>query len=214
MNWHKTIVFLLLLTPLACNSLATEEQPTEYIREGLQGGDKDFSPRFIQLMRADPPALQVAFIEKELSTTFLLESRNGDFETWLSPSGASLTYEQGMLHSTRGFGTGLLASDLSDPLALVLSGRNGVSDRLMTYLDGNDFAVIETFRCQVAIEGTRNLTLQKRLIPTRLMSEDCRNIDQSFRNLYWVSTQSGRIVQSRQWASDVTGEISSRVVFK
>ncbi|WP_223427520.1 YjbF family lipoprotein [Tateyamaria pelophila] len=211
-----TFICLACLTLLACTSQRTGKQPAELVLEVFGGGADDVTPRFATLLRAEPPspALQVAIIDEQVNTTLLLESRSGNFETWLSSDGASLTFERGMLHSTRGTNTGLLASELSEPLALVLSGRQGTSDRFMTYLDGDDFAVTRTFRCTVEIEGSRTLTQGNQTISTRLMSEDCRSLGQSFRNLYWVATGSGRIVQSRQWASDVTGYISTRVVLK
>ncbi|MFD2741762.1 YjbF family lipoprotein [Sulfitobacter aestuarii] len=206
------LVGLLTLLLAACGSPTTEPSRLDTLRAALGGAEPDFAPRFAALIAARAPALQVGFIDKEVSTTLLLEQRRNGIETWLSPEGAALVLERGMLHGTRGFGTGLLASELSEPLALVLARQGGRSDRLMTYLDGNDRAVTRTFRCVLSSRGARQLSLQGRVIPTTLMQEDCKSLDQSFRNLYWVA-QSG-IVQSRQWAGGKTGEISTRVVLR
>ena len=211
---RSTLAFLSLLTLFACNSADTEQQPIEILIAEFSGRSVEPSQRFKNLVRAQAPELQVSFIEKKFSTTLLLESRTGPFETWLSSDGASITTDKGILHSTRGIGAELLASDLSEPLGFVLAGRGGISDRLMTFLDGNDLARTETYRCQIKNEGTRSLQLQERSVATRLMSEACRNLQRSFKNLYWVSSQSGKIVQTRQWTSDYTGEIATRVVFK
>jgi hypothetical protein len=210
----KLLVALCLLatTLLGCVSQGTEQSPLDSIKEGFQGGTQEFSPRFLRLAEAEAPALQVAFIDTKLATILLLESHTNGIDTYLSPEGSALLFEQGMLAGTRGFGTGLLASDLSAPLALVLSGREGFPDRLMTYLDGNDRAVTRTFRCKVTVEGDRVLKIGNRHMSTRLVSEDCGSLNGTFRNLYWVDRNTQRIVQSRQWAGEYTGEISTRLV--
>jgi hypothetical protein len=45
-----------------------------------------------------------------------------------------------------------------------------------------------------------------------LVTEECRNAEQNFTNVYWVQTASPRIVQSRQWAGDFNGMLVVRDV--
>ena len=175
-------------------------------------GQADLSPRFLALFRADAPALQVGFVDLETSGNVLLERQDGAFAYWISPEGAQITLQSGLLHSTRGFGEGLLASDLSQPLALVLGMQSGTSDRFHTYLDGEDRAVTRTYRCQIINDGAREIDLFGTPVDTRLMRESCRSLDQDFVNLYWVAPSRGTIVLSRQWAGPVVGAISTRIV--
>jgi len=172
----------------------------------------DFVPRFVDLIRAEAPVLQVGFIDNETSGSLLLERQDGPFAYWLSPDGAHIVLQDGMLHSVRGLGEGLLASDLSEPLALVRALRSGVSDRFHTYLDGNDRAITRTYRCQIENRGPRDVDLFGAPITTQLMREDCRSLDQEFVNLYWVNESSRVIVLSRQWVGPVVGVISTRIV--
>jgi hypothetical protein len=44
-------------------------------------------------------------------------------------------------------------------------------------------------------------------VSTRVMTEDCKSVDQSFTNTYWVNVATGKVVQSRQWAGDEFGYI-------
>ncbi|MFL4472278.1 YjbF family lipoprotein [Tateyamaria armeniaca] len=177
-----------------------------------RGGAAQFVPRFTALIERDAPRLQVAFVEQNVSADILLERQDGPFAYWLSSDGTHIILENGMLHSTRGLGEGLLASDLKQPLALVLSLQEGWSDRFHTYLDGNDFAVTRTYRCLIEDRGPEEIDLFGTPTATRLMRESCRSLDQEFVNLYWVASSGRDIVLSRQWAGPVIGAISTRIV--
>ena len=119
-----------------------------------------------------------------------------------------------MIHSTRGLGEGLLASELSQPLARIASLEPGPSYRFHTYLTGNDETVTRTYRCEflrvrdiaVPVSGTR--------IQTVLLRESCNSLDQFFENLYWVDPDNRQIVQSRQWAGPFIEAISTRIVLQ
>ncbi|MEL7257828.1 MAG: YjbF family lipoprotein, partial [Pseudomonadota bacterium] len=134
------------------------------------------------------------------------------FEYWLSPEGAQVILQDGMLHGLRGFGEGLLASELTEPLALVRGLRPGVSDRFHTFLDGNDRAVTRTYRCLIERIGPEEIALADIQVNTVLMVERCRSLDQSFENFYWVAPARSQIVLSRQWAGPFLGALSTRVV--
>lgn len=205
-------MFPILLALAACGTVAEEGSPFAESVAGLRGQQQDFDPRFIDLIRDEAAVLQVAFVELETNGNLLLERQDGAFSYWLSAEGAHVVLQSGMLHSTRGLGEGLLASDLSEPLALVRGKRSGWSDRFHTYLDGNDFAVTRTYRCRVENQGPKEIELFTGPVNTILMTEDCRSLDQDFRNFYWVERSSSTIVLSRQWAGPEVGQISTRVV--
>lgn len=173
-----------------------------------------FDPRFVALSEAgvSVPALQVATLKEGLSGVVLLESRRDGVDTWLSRDGASLIMRQGMLVGTRGFGGGLTASDIDQPMAMIFGGQQGASDRFMTFLNGNDEVNTRTYRCEIKNRGAREISVGGKPKQTRLMAEDCRSLDQSFLNLYWIAASGGGIVQTRQWAGDYTGIITTRVV--
>lgn len=168
--------------------------------------------RFAALQKAAAPRLQVALIDREVASDILLEQRTGAFEYWLTSDGVHLILQDGMLQGTRGLGDGLLASDLSEPLARVRGLQEGPSDRFHTYLNGEDQTVTRTYRCD--IRRTRDITIEVTggSVATVLMREDCNSIDQQFENLYWVDPRNGRIVQSRQWVGPFTGNLSTRII--
>lgn len=165
-------------------------------------------PRFVELQRKGSPGMQLGIVESGVSGTVLLEQTRGAFKTWLTPDGATIVTKNGMLHGLKGLGAGLLASKTGESLALVQSGQSGTVTRLHSFLTGNDQAATRSFTCIVENKGPRNLAVGDKQIPIMLMQETCRNLSQSFFNLYWISN--GDIVQSRQWSGDFLGAISMR----
>ena len=203
----------LALTLLAsCGTAVDEESALGQSLAGIIGNDADFVPRFVVLLQQEAPTLQIGFVDRETSGNVLLERQEGGFAYWLSPDGAQIILQDGMLHGTRGLGEGLLASELSQPLAMVRGLQSGWSDRFHTYLDGNDRAITRTYRCRIDNRGARELNLFGTPTDTRLMRESCRSLDQEFVNLYWVAPSSRDIIVSRQWAGPVIGAISTRIV--
>lgn len=173
---------------------------------------QEFPPRFIALLKAEAPALQLGFVRRQVGGNVLLERRDGPHEFWLTPDGAHIILQDGMLHGTRGLGEGLLAAELSEPLAHVRGLEPGYSDRFHTYLDGNDRAITRTYRCLFTRGKEGEVTLTSGVVQTVQMRENCRSLDQEFTNIYWVTPGSRRIVQSRQWAGPYIGALSTRVV--
>lgn len=205
-------VAVLMMALTGCGTVAEDGSALGQTASVFRSEQANLSPRFISLFQAQAPVLQVGFVDLETSGNVLLEREDGAFAYWLSPEGAQITLQSGILHSTRGFGEGLLASDLSQPLALVLGMRSGWSDRFHTYLDGEERAVTRTYRCRIDNEGAREIDLFGTPVDTRLMRESCRSLDQDFVNLYWVAPSRGTIILSRQWAGPVVGAISTRIV--
>lgn len=209
MMWR---VLLICVGLAACSSSSETDSPLMMTVNSLRGFEPEFAPRFVTLTQGEAPTLQVGFVDQGTNANLLLERTNGDFAYWLSADGGHIVLQSGMLHSTRGLGEGLLASDLSEPLAMVRFLRGGWSDRLHTNLDGNDRAVTRTYRCLIENEGQKQIQLGSGLVSTVLMTESCRSLDREFINFYWVVASSGQIVQSRQWAGPVIGPVSTRVV--
>lgn len=174
-----------------------------------------FRPRF-QALLEDPsvPALVLTVESRNQQGRLLRESQINGVDTWLSSDIVALMLEDGMLQGTRGLGSELFAADVSEPKSLILSGRTGLSDRLHSNLTGNDEIRTRSYRCLVESGGAANIPLEAGSVPTRIMTEDCKSLDQSFMNTYWISANSGTIVQSRQWAGDKLGYITTQAAVR
>ncbi len=211
MIMRLTFMLLACLGLNACTQSGGDESAAGQL-VGLLGKKSAFSARFTALQTAEASAIQVGFIDLEQNTIMLREARRDGIDTWIGPDDKALILENSMLRGTRGFGVELISVDISQPMAMVLGRREGFSDRLHTYLMGDNQALTRTYRCEIKNNGDRELTLGKRVAKTQLMRETCRSLDQSFFNLYWV--EGGTIVQTRQWTGEFIGDIATQVIEK
>lgn len=194
-----------------CGALI-EDTPTDILLSRLQASEE--FPRYTAAVEAASPVLQVGFIDSGLATNLRLERRHSPYEYWLSVDGVHLVLQDGMLHSTRGLGETLLASEISEPLAQLKSLQDGSYDRFHTFLDSEDRAVTRTYRCDIQRTRETTIPVAGGEIDTLLFRESCNSLDQQFENLYWVDPRTRQIVQSRQWASPLVGAMSTRIVLE
>ena len=177
-------------------------------------GPGQVDPRVVALQENDPTFLKMALLKFNAGSLTVLEARNGEYETWLASDGSSITTRAGFLQSTRGLGQGLMAADVSEPLAMVRAGSEGQSTRFHSYLDGNDEIEIRTYVCDIESRGQDVVQFDTATINTRMMAETCNSMDQEFENLYWLYPPTNEIVQSSQWAGEFLGMVAMQVVPK
>lgn len=196
----------------ACGTVV--DQNTAFSQSLARFQPQQTVPRFAAIQQTGAPRLQVALVRDDLASDLLLERRNDPFEYWLSSDGVQLVLQSGVIHSTRGLGEGLMASELSQPLARIASLEPGPSFRFHTYLTGNDETVTRTYSCDFRWVRDIEIPVSGSRIQTVLLRESCNSLDQYFENLYWVDPDNRRIVQSRQWAGPYIEAISTRIVLQ
>lgn len=167
--------------------------------------------RFTALFNGPRPTLEIEFVDLHVAGKLILEQQNGDYARYLSADLGGIVLQNGMLHSIYGFGEPLVGAELSQSLALVLTGQSGQADRFHTYLNGEDQAVRRTFRCEIDVQGSRDVDLLTKRVGTLLMSETCQSLNNSFENLYWVDLRRREIIQSRQWVGENVGAMVTQV---
>jgi len=207
----RTLAFTAALALAGCSSGPLT--PSSGIQEAtaiLSNNQDAISPRFAALAETPRPILQIGLPDAGTSGNMLLEARNGNFEHYLSPDASSITLNRGMLHNLAGFNEGLMATEVSDTLSLVMAGRSGTAERIHSYLGGDDRITFRAYRCRITDLGIEPVQLIDRTVTARLMQESCRNAEQAFTNLYWVDQSRTEIVQSRQWAGPTLGAVSTR----
>lgn len=161
------------------------------------------APRYIAVVESNPEAI-APLVRLTLSDT-------SGVGTWISPDGSMLLFEDGFLVGSRGFGADVLASDITETAALVQGLTAGYATRLMTLINGEDRAITRAFKCQITPGAIDPVQIGTRTVAARTATEDCRGDVASFTNFYWVVPGSGEIIQSSQWAGQVTGKVSLRV---
>lgn len=203
---------LALLIPVLTLLLACENDSNDFrtLNEVINPANAPPDPRVQPLIDAGVPRLQVAFLETGKSGVLLLENTRDGVKTWLSSDGATLLTRDGMIVGSRGFGGGMMASDVSESISAVYGGYTGDVLRFHTFTTGEDKIETRSYKCVIENRGNKTITVQGRPVSTRLTRETCHNSDQSFLNLYWMSNQTGRMVQSRQWLGDFLQVINLR----
>jgi len=186
----------------------------DLLRGALNPDAPRYHPRANALasVRPIPPRLEVGFPSRDLSGVMLLEARRDGVETWLTADGATITLEQGMLTSAKGFGTGLAASDVDRSAALIHAGTGGVAERFHSFLNGNDQIELHAYKCRITPAGAEEIFLQGLAVRVNRVEEDCHGMSQSFKNTYWLRPATGGIVQSSQWTGDFLGNLTMKVV--
>ncbi|GAB1479083.1 hypothetical protein MASR2M74_16420 [Paracoccaceae bacterium] len=140
--------------------------------------------------------------ETEVTLSFLGQKfpmreleRDGNVITYVAEDGSQMELRDGILISTRGFGTDLMSS--AQPGLAELT-RGAAHKRTDFYLDGTDTMLRRDFDCTVAAgDGGKGPA------GTRHIRQTCRSQDGFIVNDYWL--RGGQIAQSRQWVSAFAG---------
>lgn len=153
--------------------------------------------------------LALATFEKTKNNVILREiATNGPYQTWTSWGGGedrrSVTTRNGMITATRGLRNDLMSADVGASLALVTARQGGTATRVQRYLDGENQIVEMRADCSISRGGASRVQVGAIDRMTVEMSENCREGDRTFRNIYRVDSN-GRVVQSVQWLNDFYG---------
>lgn len=150
------------------------------------------------MQTTDEPVMYVQIEQPEAITGVLRIARNGDYETFASADRVSLTFNHGVMTSTRGLGNDLMSSDVGGTLALLAQRKPGATTRVMRYLDGDEQTVSINFTCQVSVGDTIRVTVGEIDEDGKMMTERCQSENYQIANHYVVGRK-GRVLQSKQW---------------
>tara|TARA_R110002094_G_scaffold2130_3_gene8981 strand:+ start:1197 stop:1856 length:660 start_codon:yes stop_codon:yes gene_type:complete len=187
---------------------ATAERVLDYAQQTITPTLQE--SRYIAAEQAGAPLLKFGIEDLEVVTIGVFDTRRDGIETWLTASGPSFAIEDGFLRNTRGLGDDLMSSDVSQIRAAVLGRENGTVERFMTFIGPEEQTVTRSYVCDIEVRGARDLTVNTLVVNTTLVAETCTSTDQNFENLYWLRESNGKMVQSRQWASNKIGPVVMR----
>lgn len=209
MKWLRPALICLLLA-----SCGDARDDFDLLRGALQPDAPRFHPRANALAarRPIPPRLEVSFPSRDLSGVMLLETERAGVQTWLTADGATITLEQGLLTSAKGFGSGMAASDVRQSAGLVLAARPGTGTRFHSFLNGNDQIELHAYKCEVVRLGPETIFRQGLPVTAQKLEERCHGVAESFTNTYWVQQGSAGIVQSSQWTGSFLGNLVMKTV--
>lgn len=168
------------------------------------------SARFAALTTAGAPLIKLGIEDLNLVSLAVLDTQRDGVQTWLTDTGKSVALEDGFLRNTRGLSDDLMSSQIAQTKRAVLARRNATTTRFMSFLGSDMQTATRSYVCDIDVRGPRDLTVNGQLVKTTLIAETCTSTIQNFENLYWLRNSNGKMVQSRQWASDLIGALVMR----
>ncbi|GAA6177823.1 YjbF family lipoprotein [Sulfitobacter pacificus] len=151
------------------------------------------------------PVLLTGLEARDIYATLSPAGTNRDATTWFTADSKSLTFTRDILIATRGLGNDLMGADVREMRNQLRKGT-GSGVRVYDYLDGENQIVRRSFYCTLHPRGNTRLAIFDLEVATRHVTESCQNPELSFENEYWIGA-TGRIWQSRQWASPDIGYV-------
>ncbi len=109
--------------------------------------------------------------------------KNGGVDTWSGGDDRNISFRDGVMIATRGFGPDIMQS-VAPSINQIASG-DGSYDRAYYYLDGADRTQRFDYRCNLRVAGTETITVVDRQHTTRHVVEECSGKTGVFANEYW-----------------------------
>lgn len=165
-----------------------------------KAGDTDKVVRGALAATPGPIALVVRERNAAVSAMTPVQT-NGQYQTWMSAQGQSVTLRGGVLSATRGLGDDLMASELSAAAAAIQARRPGAYTRIYEHLSGQGENSVLVANCELSKVKSERVAIGEIDGNATVLREACQHPSGiSFENLYWVDG-SGRFLKSRQWVS-------------
>ena len=152
-----------------------------------------------EVSRADLAKLGVPVIKGELKSgnaTFYVVpiAVKGNVQTWSTSDDLTVTFRDGVLAETRGFGPDIMQST-GPSLSKLRAG--GSHKRSYVYLDGGDQLVRASFDCSVTFAGAEMITVVAQQHSTTRVVEQCTGKQGNFTNEYWFEN-GGKLRKSKE----------------
>jgi hypothetical protein len=136
-----------------------------------------------------------------------LIASNGRDQTFVSQSGFTVAFRDGVLVATRGLLSDLHSADGGN-LRAVLRAGGGTLSRESEALDSFDRTILSTYDCVVTRAAVEEINLGVRTMSAQRFDERCQGSGVIFENIYWLDN-GGEIVASRQYVSPTVAYLRS-----
>lgn len=145
------------------------------------------------------PVILIGLPKRKQVTTMVQIETNRGYETYGSSDRRTITLNGGILTATRGLGEDIMSVDVSRVAPLIRGAREGSAYRINRSLDGENVTLEERTYCQIKIGAPRDGLTE--------VLESCVADDLSYQNAYYIAP-GGRIIESRQWHSPLSGYVT------
>ncbi len=197
--------FLAMLGLAACGTNASDLAVLFKSLPGrIAGGDAERSTVTAEQMAASLQATAnpVTLIDAETrGGQFLIVEiqRNGAYRTYAASSRQTITFRDGIMVATRGFGGDLMSSEADALAGLVSARRAGTVSYVHRTLTADDRTVTRSYTCAVAPGGAAPGDTGGQLV-----TATCSGDGETFEDVFVVD-RSGAIIGARQWLGSSIG---------
>jgi group 4 capsule polysaccharide lipoprotein GfcB/YjbF len=219
-------IFLILSTTVACGS-KSEDGPG--LRQTLVAAikAKKEAKKAEGLPKAPPPVLTrqaISNIEKPLmqisaqtlgvKTLFAQVAQNGPYRTYLNNLKMSVTFNNGIITATRGFGLDLLSQGISILPEDMFTETNAPKfyTRTQQQLAKVKTVVEIDYNCTLEKGEAETITIVEIDYDLIKYTETCRNSERAFNNYYWVDDKTKQIWKSAQSIGQEAGFFIAEVL--
>lgn len=129
------------------------------------------------------PMMQIELPATGLTSFIVPFGQNGDVDTWSSVDDQTISFRQGIMIATRGFGPDIMES--TGPSVNQIASGAGNYARSYYYLDGADKTQRFDYQCSLANMGADTITVVDQQHSTRHITESCTGKQGDFVNEYW-----------------------------
>ncbi len=135
---------------------------------------------------------------------YIAVQENRGYWQWRTDAGQGLTFRDGLLTATRGYGDDLMNTDFDLDRNTLRTASPGDFVRIHRHLAADTTIYLRSFRCRLSQGGSEQIVQAGKSITARKVIEDCVGANTRTTNSYWFSG-SGALLKARQWVSDGVG---------
>lgn len=139
---------------------------------------------------------------------FTPSARNGDVVTWRAPDNTTVSFNQGVLVSTRGLGDDLMGADIGQSLDAIQGGADDFAPKIYSYMNGEFQSYFVSFQCRRTSSSAETVQVGGSSVRATRIDETCLNNERQIENTYWRD-RAGTMVKSRQWISAGLGYLET-----
>jgi len=185
----KALLLIGLLA--ACSSNSQNSSIFSDFRAQVFGGGASATPQISPEVGARNQALPM-----------LRSGQNGSKVTWKSDSGIAMTFDNGVLISTRGLADDIMGADIPGLYQALVRG-SGTTTRRQSYMNDQDIVEVAEMTCTISTEGREEVALARGPETLTKVIEDCKGPRLVLKNTYWM--RGADIAKSTQAISGTLG---------
>lgn len=162
----------------------------------------------------EKPLLRISAQTLGVKTLFAQVAQNGAYRTYLNNLKMSVTYNNGIITATRGFGLDLLSQGVSIPTKEIFAETNAPKfyTRTQQQLVKSKKVVELDYSCVLEKGDIETITIVEIEYPVIKYTETCRNKTRAFNNFYWVDDDTRQIWKSAQAIGQQAGFFITEVL--